>query len=316
MKKILHYLRDFIKEDFNAGFYLSVALFLCLAFWLNYSLDFKKTYLNTQIQQPIVIVYYILYYSLPYIGTLLLRALFYRETALLRRREVWGLCLFVVVAMSLDNYSINIPRLLIEAWDVAAPLRYFVNKCLTNLDRTVALLIPVILFKYFIDRQRPDLYGLTLRGFEWKPYAIMLLIMLPLIIWASFQPSFLKAYPRYKAGLAEQYLQISHALSYAIFEPLYAMRFISVEVFFRGFLVLGLYRFLGPSALMPMVTLYAFWHFGKPMGEALGSIFGGYILGVIALRSKSIFGGILIHIGVAMLMELTAYLQTYGFNPP
>jgi membrane protease YdiL (CAAX protease family) len=68
--------------------------------------------------------------------------------------------------------------------------------------------------------------------------------------------------------------------------------------------------FVGRAALMPMVTLYAFWHFGKPIPEAIGSIFAGYILGVIALRTRSIVGGIIVHVGVALGMDFAAFLHT------
>ena len=59
-------------------------------------------------------------------------------------------------------------------------------------------------------------------------------------------------------------------------------------------------------------TWYTFWHFGKPCPEAIGAAIAAYTLGVIALRTRSIAGGIIIHIGVALLMELAAYLQHYG----
>ena len=36
-----------------------------------------------------------------------------------------------------------------------------------------------------------------------------------------------------------------------------------------------------------MAATYAALHFGKPMGETISSIFGGYILGVIALYNHS-----------------------------
>jgi membrane protease YdiL (CAAX protease family) len=77
--------------------------------------------------------------------------------------------------------------------------------------------------------------------------------------------------------------------------------------------VLGLEKHLGRAVLMPMVTLYAFWHFGKPIPEAVGSIFAGYVLGVFALRSRSIIGGTIVHVGVALAMDLAAYLQTFVF---
>ncbi|MDP6435740.1 MAG: hypothetical protein QGG46_00705 [Gammaproteobacteria bacterium] len=68
---------------------------------------------------------------------------------------------------------------------------------------------------------------------------------------------------------------------------------------------------LGKDCILPMVALYTSIHFGKPLGECLGSIFGGYILGVIALYTRNIWGGTIIHIGVALTMELAAHLQHY-----
>jgi len=59
-----------------------------------------------------------------------------------------------------------------------------------------------------------------------------------------------------------------------------------------------------------MVAAYAVLHFGKPLGESIGSIFGGYILGIIALYSRNIWGGVFVHGGIALLMEIFAFLQT------
>jgi hypothetical protein len=72
---------------------------------------------------------------------------------------------------------------------------------------------------------------------------------------------------------------------------------------------MALAKYLGSGAIWVMVAVYVFIHFNKPMFEAIGSFFGGYILGVIAYYSRSIYGGIFIHIGVALLMELFAFLQ-------
>jgi hypothetical protein len=59
-----------------------------------------------------------------------------------------------------------------------------------------------------------------------------------------------------------------------------------------------------------MVVVYAFLHFGKPAGETISSIFGGYILGILAFQSRNIFGGLIAHLGVAWGMEYFAYLQS------
>ena len=59
-----------------------------------------------------------------------------------------------------------------------------------------------------------------------------------------------------------------------------------------------------------MIATYCFLHFGKPVTETLSSIIGGYILGIIALKNKNIWGGVMVHVGVAWSMELFGYLQT------
>jgi membrane protease YdiL (CAAX protease family) len=49
-------------------------------------------------------------------------------------------------------------------------------------------------------------------------------------------------------------------------------------------------------------------HLGKPMMEAVSSFFGGLILGSISYHSKSIWGGLLVHISIALLMELFGFI--------
>jgi hypothetical protein len=70
-------------------------------------------------------------------------------------------------------------------------------------------------------------------------------------------------------------------------------------------------KVLGREAVLPMVAAYVFIHFGKPPGEAISSFFGGFILGIHSLSKKNIFGGIVIHVGIAFLMELAAVLQHF-----
>ena len=78
--------------------------------------------------------------------------------------------------------------------------------------------------------------------------------------------------------------------------------------FFRGFLIVGMVRYFGPQVVLPMILTYCFLHFGKPLTESISSLFGGYILGIISLHSKSIWGGVIIHVGIAWLMEIVGYL--------
>jgi membrane protease YdiL (CAAX protease family) len=50
-------------------------------------------------------------------------------------------------------------------------------------------------------------------------------------------------------------------------------------------------------------------HFGKPMPETLGAIFAGIILGVLSLKSNSIWLGVLLHFSVAIAMDCFALLH-------
>ena len=69
-------------------------------------------------------------------------------------------------------------------------------------------------------------------------------------------------------------------------------------------------KYLGEYVVYPMVVAYAILHFGKPLGETIGSIAGGYILGVLAYKTRNIYGGIFIHMGIAFLMEMFALIFT------
>ena len=55
---------------------------------------------------------------------------------------------------------------------------------------------------------------------------------------------------------------------------------------------------------MPMVCMYVSIHLWKPAGETISSFFGGLLLGILVYETESIWGGIIAHCGIALLMEL------------
>lgn len=313
MKQLFDYVVGFVREDFHPGYYATIAVFLALAFGFNFSVDLKRAVLNPTVRSPAGIAWFALFYGCAYYTAVFAWAFWHRDATLLRSPVFWGVSAFAVLVLALDNYSTNLPRLVVTALAVPAPVAEWVRKCLFNLDRVVAIAVPVWLFRRFVDRQPGAFYGIDWRAFDWRPYAAMLLIMVPLVAWASFRPDFLATYPTYRPGGAEAWLGVPDAVTFGLYESTYALRYVAIEVFFRGLLVLGLVKYLGRATLMPMVTLYAFWHFGKPVPEALGSVVAAYVLGIFALRSGSIIGGIVVHVGVALAMELAAYLQLYAF---
>ena len=177
--------------------------------------------------------------------------------------------------------------------------------------RSSLLLIPITLYSFFGNRKKQNLYGFSLKWYSSRPYFVMLLIMLPLIILSSTQGDFLGAYPR---GVKFDSLSIqngAHWIYYGIYELFYGLDFISVEFFFRGFLILAFVGILGPKSILPMAMFYVTIHWGKPAGELISSFFGGTLLGIIAYYSKSILGGIIVHMGIAWMMEIGALIGNY-----
>lgn len=70
---------------------------------------------------------------------------------------------------------------------------------------------------------------------------------------------------------------------------------------------------LGASAVWVMCVPYMMIHFVKPWPEATGAILFGLFLGILALRSGSIWGGVVVHTGVAVSMDVAALLQKGAF---
>ncbi len=153
--------------------------------------------------------------------------------------------------------------------------------------------------------------GLTRKGFDPRPYLILLLFLMPVIAWASTQPDFLRFYPKFKnLAFINAYAHPSWPWK-LLYELSYGLDFLSIELFFRGMLVIGLARWAGPKAILPMAAFYCTVHFGKPLGECISSFFGGMVLGVLAFRTRSILGGLMVHLGLAWMMEVGGWLGNF-----
>ena len=160
--------------------------------------------------------------------------------------------------------------------------------------------LPAFIVKVFFRERLRD-YGLTWRGFgshAWL-YGLMFVIMVPLVFIVSLDESFLMTYPFYRSAAVDP-------RGYWLWMLAYAAQFFSLEFFFRGFLIHGLKRRMGVYSVMVMVVPYCMIHFGKPMLETVGAIIAGVVLGFLSLRTNSIMLGVLIHISVALTMDLVS----------
>jgi Type II CAAX prenyl endopeptidase Rce1-like len=174
-------------------------------------------------------------------------------------------------------------------------------------SRLLLVVIPLLLFWWF-QKSQVSFWGLTTKNFNWHPYALMLLVMVPLITFASTQADFLHMYPKVKQVAFIDNIT-KHPWWYkTIYEISYGLDFFTIELFFRGFLVFAFVRYVGADAILPMAVFYCSIHFGKPLFECISSFFGGMLLGIIAYRTQSILGGIMVHLGIAWMMEIGGFI--------
>ena len=179
-------------------------------------------------------------------------------------------------------------------------LFYWVSSCVL-----LYFVVPACVVR-FIFRQRLTEYGLGIRGAlrHYYVYIVLFLAILPLIYSVSNSEAFQRQYPFYKAYGDSQ---LPTGLIY--WELAYGLQFFALEFFFRGFMVHGLKRRMGAYAVIVMAVPYCMIHFGKPFPETLGAIFAGLVLGMLSLRTRSIWLGVWIHVSVAWTMDLLSLWQ-------
>jgi membrane protease YdiL (CAAX protease family) len=128
-------------------------------------------------------------------------------------------------------------------------------------------------------------------------YGACLAIVVPTMLVVAQQPDFGSYYPFYK--------QSSRSIfDFVAWEAMYWVQFFALELFFRGWMVGALRRTLGSAAIFVMAVPYCMIHYGKPYLEAHGAIVAGVVLGSLSMRTRSIYAGFLLHITVAVGMDL------------
>jgi membrane protease YdiL (CAAX protease family) len=163
------------------------------------------------------------------------------------------------------------------------------------------LVLPALVLRRLRPGEPLSSFGWSVAGLRGHglTYLLLFLAVLPLVAVAAVRPDFLRIYPFY-----------SHAgrslLDFLCWEAIYAAQFVSLEFFFRGFLLQTLKRDLGAHAIFVAVVPYCMIHFSKPLPETLGAIVAGIVLGTLSLRTGSILGGVMLHVAVAVTMDVLA----------
>jgi len=166
--------------------------------------------------------------------------------------------------------------------------------------------VPAVLAIRLVFHERVRDYGLRIKGIlpHLRTYAALYAIAAPLIIAFSFTAAFQEKYPFYHPLAGHSLWPYMYA-----WWALYWLQFVSLEFFFRGFMVHGLAPRLGWAAIFAMVVPYNMLHYGKPMPEALAAIVGGIVLGTLSLKTRSVWWGAALHISIALTMDISALVH-------
>ena len=307
MKALWRDLRIHLHADFRLDLYGATALWATVLIAVNYYVDLEDSYIDAYQGKPIWPFLYFCLYATAYYGTVWLWTYFHKRPDIWRNRDFW-----LRSGTALICYSLYAGFYAHSYWSrniFDGQIYVFAYYCLHNLQSVLTIVLPLYLFYTFVDPYPTNFYGITPRRKGLVLYVILLGLMIPLITLASFQPDFLQSYPTYRDTNANEFFGVPEWVTAFVYELCYGWDFVPTELIFRGFLVIGMSRVLGRGAVLPMVVWYCTVHFGRPVGETISSLFGGYLLGVLALSTRSIWGGLLIHIGIAWGMELAAFLQ-------
>jgi hypothetical protein len=308
LNPVFKYIKEFYTKEFNLFYLLLVMTMLAILIYLNYWHGLEKRFAaggKTKLSN--FIGYYCLY-LIPFATAFLLQLLFYKDCNYYKNAWFWVI-LFLAPAFFSFRVNFDFHRnWVIETFSGAD--KYFYLHSINWVVRVFVLLIPVLLIWLIKDRSLQPFYG-TKALDSVKPYIIMLLIMVPLIALASTQKDFLQVYPKAKLlndipinGWADRW-------RYLVFELSYGFDFVSIEFFFRGFLILALMHICGQHCIIPVACFYCSIHLGKPIGEAISSFFGGILLGIVSYNTGSIWGGLLVHLGIAWMMEIGGFLGSF-----
>lgn len=169
------------------------------------------------------------------------------------------------------------------------------------------LLVPGFIQVFLLKRPLASL-GINPKGFFrhlWI-YAVLFLPVAACVWIVSYQEPFQRTYPFYHDP--------SSLRNLLYWELFYGLQFFSLEFFFRGFMLTELKHRWGWRSVLFMMTPYCMIHFSKPSLEALGAVIAGSVLGILALRTRNIWGGVAIHVTVAWSMDVASLLQRGWFD--
>lgn len=300
MKTIIGYIKNYVLEV-NKIFLLLVTAFIATLIFFNYNYKLLKWLTDFPVPFPRFAGFYLLFLFC-LCTAYILYSLTTKKNIFKQRNFL--LLIFIAPAIYALKMAVkvNLHFTSDPFWNV------YLNKIIYWPIIFITLFIFLLIIWKIQGDVRESFYGLAVKKINWKPYVMMILLMVPVIVFVSMQPEFLQTYPKIKTILPFPAAVESQWFYKILYELAYGIDFLTVELFFRGFLVLAFIKYAGKDAILPMAIFYCAIHFGKPLAECISSYFGGILLGIIVYHTRTILGGLFVHVAIAWLMEACGYL--------
>jgi len=201
----------------------------------------------------------------------------------IKNRTLWGYDLNLIAVVSISTLVIVLERYYRINIDFPLPnLIYY-------------LFIPLAA-GFLLFRDKPWDYGIRIG--HWKLAAILTavgLAVLSLIIYAASKM------PEFYAYYHESHIDWPEW----IFK--WTLYMFAWEFLFRGYMLFGLERSIGKSAIFVQTIPFVLLHFGAVSLETLACIPEGFIFGYIAYKTRSFLPCFIMHIGIHILMAALTY---------
>ena len=228
-----------------------------------------------------------------------------QSTGRLGRFE-WGVFLVTALSLVVMNFA-GTPAIflkVVESIDlVSATYWELGHLCFWVLACVLGYVIVPIMYLKYSGHKITDYY------LQWPdhprhflPYLWFFIPVSLLVIWVSSWSDFQSIYPFYSLAGRSWFDLLCWELAYGI-------QFFALEFFFRGFLLESLRKAFGYGAIAFMIVPYCMIHFPKTAAESLGSVVAGLILGYLAMKSRSIWGGVALHWVIAIEMDVMSLVQ-------
>lgn len=161
------------------------------------------------------------------------------------------------------------------------------------IDRTILYFIIPMLITLVVFREDPREYGFSLG--DWRMGLLITLggivLMAPILWYLN----------RGDASMQNYYSPYVEYLPWNTFLDLFGWEFM-----FRGWLLFGYVRRFGADGIWLQAVPFALAHVGKPAVETFSTIFGGFLFGWVAYKTRSFVYPLLIHWFVSSFTILVA----------